>query len=233
MASSTQLYTWQTPKGTLSLVHNTKNYELSLCDKNQTIQKIYQHNIQAFLSNVSASQAEKICQEYFPFFQGSNDSLTVTFHLSAVPEGKAETIASPQASKGLDFILNDLETKKRVNFSSDAPFYRRVCQGLNLQGSCKTPTCDAFKKVVFIPKGLGNFNIAKEVCRAPCPACDKTLGHTDVNNIGFWNCKYTIDGSREGKEVLKTDIAGREHYTTFKTGNEVTWNYLEVKVEKA
>jgi hypothetical protein len=55
-----------------------------------------------------------------------------------------------------------------------------------------------------------------------------------VNNLGFWSCKYQIEGKRadRAEDFIKEEIAEKERYTTFEPGEEGAWEYLQVTTEK-
>lgn len=44
-------------------------------------------------------------------------------------------------------------------FSTEAPEWRNIAPGLNLEGVCKNKSCQAFKKQVWINKYFGKFNM--------------------------------------------------------------------------
>ena len=60
-----------------------------------------------------------------------------------------------------------------VKFGTDAPKWRVIESGINLEGVCKNKYCEAFGNKVWIKKGFGKFNITKEVYDSKCPICSK------------------------------------------------------------
>jgi hypothetical protein len=56
-------------------------------------------------------------------------------------------------------------------FSEDAPDWRKIDHGLNLEGVCKNTKCVAFNQKVWINKHFGKFNMTMEVYKSPCPIC--------------------------------------------------------------
>ena len=73
---------------------------------------------------------------------------------------------------GAEFELefNKMENKIKRQFT-EAPPYRIVRKGLNLEAVCKNKKCEAFDKKAWVQKGFGHFNIAKEVHKCKCPLC--------------------------------------------------------------
>jgi hypothetical protein len=129
------------------------------------------------------------------------------------------------------FNTNKLEKRVLVSFSANAPSYRRVIEGLNLQATCRHPGCLAEGKDIYIPMGMGRFPIPREAYKALCPACHHNVPGDSIKNLGFWKCQYTIDGRQtapEKKVVYKTEIAGSAQFTTFEAGDNATWAYLDV-----
>jgi hypothetical protein len=237
--STTQLIcTWTTAKGDLFLLSENENYKLQLKNKQDEVVDISRDQVQD-ISFLQAVKADELYERYFPMItQSENGALSITFHLSGIPNSKSLNENFSQEAKTLgsfNFSFNTLEDKRLIDFSKNAPFYRRVISGLNIQGECRNETCQANRKVVYIPRGMGDFNIAKEKHQSRCPACEQKIPFEAVNNLGFWNCKYQIDGKRadlppstEDTEKPKEGIAELERYTTFQAGKDCAWEYLEV-----
>lgn len=79
---------------------------------------------------------------------------------------------------------------------STAPKWRLVKKGLNLCGKCVTPGCDAQNKQIWIPYGIGVFNINKLVHISKCPCCQKEA--SEVDNIGYYCCNVEFFGKVKG-----------------------------------
>jgi hypothetical protein len=64
---------------------------------------------------------------------------------------------------GYEFSFNSLTSKKKIQFSNDpnAPNYRRIFPGLNLEAICSNKSCLAYDQKVWIQKGFGIFNMGK------------------------------------------------------------------------
>jgi hypothetical protein len=129
--------------------------------------------------------------------------------------------------KSMSFEFNSLKNVRKVDFATSGPSWRYVIPGLNMYGTCNTSVCKAYNDAIWIQKGMGTFNIAKEVKTSKCSLCNKKA--KNVTNLGFYGCKYTIEGEKEGgEEVKKEEIAERERFTTFVNGDNIKWEYLEV-----
>ena len=137
---------------------------------------------------------------------------------------------SQESINKCSFGFNDLSQQTKINFLPGAPDYHRIDCGLNLLGRCKNAKCEPVNKYVWIQKGIGGFNIGKEINNSACPACGEIA--EEVNNLGFWNCKFEIEGYRNSEKMVfkQSSTAPRDRFTTFEEGKSLTnWCYLEVK----
>ena len=135
----------------------------------------------------------------------------------------------------LSFV--DMEKPIEIKFSDTAPAWRKVIKGLNLEGRCKTVDCVAQDKLVWVKKGFGVFDMNKEAHNAPCPMCKKET--SEVENLSFYACKYSVDGKYKDKEeqiqqvVEKNLLAPLDKLLTFeKEGHRRDWLYLQITVER-
>jgi len=66
-----------------------------------------------------------------------------------------------------------------------------------------------------------------------CPLCYQR--GEPATNIGFFECKATIEGTRSNDEVYEKDFVADDNlYYTFKQGgpeNIVSWQYIHANVE--
>lgn len=67
-----------------------------------------------------------------------------------------------------------------------------------MEGTCTNKYCKANSKRVWIPKGFGKFNFAKEVITSKCPICKDIA--TDVNNMGLYLAKCKVSGMLKGEK---------------------------------
>lgn len=110
--------------------------------------------------------------------------------------------------KGGGFGINVVDISKNktkiIDFNDNAPFYRRVFDGLNVHAECSNFKCKAYKDGIYCPIGfVWDYDIFKNLRNIKCPVCNEEVY---PKNFGFLNCKYTIeytaykDGSKsEGK----------------------------------
>jgi hypothetical protein len=54
-------------------------------------------------------------------------------------------INSPQLSLGIDFTFNNIKNVKKVNWKSDAPWYREITDGFCWLCYCQNSKCEGFK----------------------------------------------------------------------------------------
>jgi hypothetical protein len=134
----------------------------------------------------------------------------------------------------LDFV--SMDKQKILEFDPKGPKWRQVTKGLNLHGTCTNKVCEAFQHIVVQQKGFGTFNLNTECAEASCPICKTEL--KEVNNCGFYACKYSIEGKRKDKDgkiekIQKNNLkAPSDKYLTFESNGEMrSWQYLNIKVE--
>lgn len=173
---------------------------------------------------------------------GFNNGLELTLKLFESTEEngleKGKLTCGPELGGGFAFVECIIaEKKKSVPFAETGPKWVRVYDGLNLQTECTTKACDAFHKIIYIQKGMGTFDMAKESCRAACPQCSKTTT-AGIKNFGFVNCMYSIFGTTDNGTVFerKNEIAPKTAYLTFEEivdgqTKMAKWKYLEIITE--
>lgn len=226
MSTIQPIYTWSTPQGTLDLLPSKKGYAFCLTTNTQT--KVQIPVTQSHNCLFSESQkVETVCKNYFPTLnQNQRREWTVTFNLDL----QENTALLDKCNVAFNFSFNSLDTIKQIQFSKTGPTYCQVVSGLNMQGECTNKKCIAIGKAVLIQKGMGSFNVAQLKHTSTCPACNEEIPFNKMNNLGFWYCKYEIAGQRadQAKKFLKTEVAKKEHYTTFTPGEDCAWEYLQV-----
>lgn len=233
---NTSFYTWQIPQGNLSLILESQKYGLFL---NNNI-RLEEDNIEVVGNLDFADVADKTAaflEGHFPIVTQNANVYSVIFY--------EMNLIDIQENQGINktFEFNGLENKVLLPFSPTAPNYRRVIPGLNLEGKCATAGCSADGKIVYIPIGMSGpgynnrFSIPRMIYeKAICPACQKVIPPGSVTNLGFYKCKYKIDGRLSDEasgdpRVLKTDTAEDQKFTTFKSGDHKTWVILDVNTE--
>ncbi len=101
-----------------------------------------------------------------------------------------------------DFQLiefNGMKNESIEDTTRGGPKRLTLTKGLNLIGYCSNVSCADHKKEVIIQKGCGQFNIAREKERSACPTCKVKLHPSGVNNLGFYECDYEIEGKIKGE----------------------------------
>ena len=80
---------------------------------------------------------------------------------------------------------------KTLQFSSEAPDWRVVKCGLNIEGICQKSQCDAYNREVICPIGYGIFDIILDKEKCKCPICKQWV---DPITCGFTKCHYKWTG---------------------------------------
>lgn len=127
--------------------------------------------------------------------------------------------------------FSNLENKYLIEFS-EAPQWRIVSRGLNLEGKCTNDSCQANKKRVWVQMGMGKYDINRVIFELKCPSCKQKV--TEVNNAGFWDCRYVINGMQiepAEKKVIQEDIAPKDQFLTFPP-DQAKWAYLNIETKK-
>lgn len=147
-------------------------------------------------------------------------------------ESTLHLVIKMRGGAGPEFDFNRLEERVETDFDQDAPRYRVVTRGLNLKGRCTTVGCEARNQVIWIQKGMGQFRIGEERFNSQCPSCNQIADQ--VENLGFWDCIYGIEGMRtrpHQERVNQEHEAGTERFTTFREGDAGSWAYLNITTQ--
>ena len=147
-----------------------------------------------------------------------------------VTKHKPKTFGTQSQEFG-SLLFND--TQQPVSRDSDptAPEWRVYDKGLNLQGQCNNPACEANGEKVLVQMKMGTFSIRKWSCEVKCPllSCGQKL--SNVTNCYFSDCTYTIEGTLYYNRPIPviTETAPRDHYVTFEEATGVVnWEYLKI-----
>jgi len=121
--------------------------------------------------------------------------------------------------KTVDISKNNTRT---LSFSSTAPNYREVCDGLNIKSICKNKnnSCDALNDVIYIKIGfVKNWNLCENLeKKVKCPVCG---GRVKPLNYGFTNCNYEIEYEKEVDDGYEDGkVNGKAEENEFKLFNE-------------
>ena len=143
---------------------------------------------------------------------------------------------------GMPINFVDVESSKikNLNFSSNAPIWRGVKQGLNIFGICKNKKCEANKKEVVYRTNLSEkgltFILNQEISNIECPICHANI---KPKTCGFYKCEYQFKGKKlePGKkgEIIydskpKETNGNKFEYFNPSEDNEVTWLELYIFV---
>ena len=139
------------------------------------------------------------------------------------PESIIQVIYSVKGGGGgittVDISKNNTRT---ISFSSTAPYYREVCDGLNIMSICKNKnnSCDALNDFIYIKIGfVKNWNLCENLeKKVKCPVCD---GRVKPLNYGFTNCNYEIEYEKEVDDGYEDGkVNGKAEENEFKLFNE-------------
>lgn len=115
--------------------------------------------------------------------------------------------------------------------------YMTVRDGLNLKGKCLNKDCIAYEKPVWISKGYGTFNIAKERFFNKCTCCNQKINSDTIKSLGYMMCKITLEGGKADTSEEECFSEVKEERTgifvKFRDYDEdiLRWDFLEAKVE--
>ena len=148
---------------------------------------------------------------------------------------------------GFDFASMKSGGKKK--FSQDAPHYRAIYYGFNLEGRCMNEKCEAFKQLAWSSLGVSRslnevgslvetagFNIDLLLHNTPCPLCKESMDPNSIVSCGFYLCRYTFEGYQQGeKSVIKgsgkaTDRYGFEYHNGVMDSK--SWTTLTIVVKE-
>ena len=149
-----------------------------------------------------------------------------TFSDYDIEEG-CEITTNDRSRGGGGFGLNTIDVSKNntriVEFDNNAPYYRRVGNGLSIQAICGSD-CEAKDKIVYCPIGfVRNYDVLQSVGNGniKCPACKNLIY---PKNFGFLRCKYKIDFTKwEGNKPISNSVEG-EADEKFKLFSEYSGN---------
>lgn len=148
-----------------------------------------------------------------------------------------EEAKPPREEGGFGLSLTpfvNFREKVILNIKSDAPLWRTIDRGFNLEGECHNAKCPSFikKELVCIEKKFDalyqkggvcsktseEFHISEVTCHCICPGCKEELLSENITNCIFLDCKYTITGMKEGETKPFTSepkIAGKNEPVSY------------------
>ena len=130
------------------------------------------------------------------------------------------------------FNFNSCEDQVNGSFAKNAPDWRVVVDGLNMEGPHPSDSCKASgQKDVIAHFGIGSYNIGQLQASSKCMLCKTAL--SDVHNMIFSRCGFTIEGEQEGKNdaIKKESRTPPDGFSTFKDETDaemVKWKWMQV-----
>ena len=126
------------------------------------------------------------------------------------------------------FTFNGMSNEVTLTFSSKAPVWRSVREGISWIGICENSSCKAFKAEVICNSGFGVFDVNQVNRIAVCPMCKQGV---EVKNCGFFKAKWRSLGmDRQGIERRSGGESPNDNYTTFLDGDDLDWIFLRIEV---
>ncbi len=101
----------------------------------------------------------------------------------------------------IDTLFSNLKEPVYREFTDNAPEYRIVYPGLNLEGMCCNLRCQALDEKAWCKKGFGKFIINVETKKSECPLCHTKLNN--VENMGLYKGKATIKGMKSNSDEFE------------------------------
>lgn len=112
-------------------------------------------------------------------------------------------------------------------FSSSAPKWRKVNDGINIHGICHNKQCEARKQEVICMTGIYNWSINNN---CTCPMCYKKI---ENRTCGFYKCQWKVDGLKaDGTIVNKKWSSTEDEYKYYDDSNIIDWKHLIFSVCK-
>ncbi len=141
------------------------------------------------------------------------------------------------AKDTVPFGFTNFEKKKEATFNKNAPVWRTIHKGLNLEGICINQPCKAYNKRVWVPQKFGIFYVAEIISEATCPMCKSEKGLKGVETCGLYQCHYAIKGRYLTKNGVEKKLQQKgchnkqEGFDIFIGGGENSHDYLWLKME--
>ena len=149
---------------------------------------------------------------------------------------------------GVGFNFASMKSGGKKQFSQNAPDYRIIGEGFNLEGRCINEKCEAFKQLAWSKLGFSRslnevnslfetagFNIGLLLHNTPCPLCDEPMDPDSIVSCGFYRCRYTFEGYQQGEKTVIKGSSKAEDYDgiEYHSGvmNSKTWTTLIIVVK--
>ena len=124
------------------------------------------------------------------------------------------------------------EATKEVARKPDAPrpAHRKFSQGLIFKSKCINRSCPIYGEVIYINKGLGNFDIGVLSVTLTCPQCKSKAGV--AASCGFYLAMWESTGiNPQGEEIVRQGRTMTREYYTWEDAEQTEWVQLRVQVD--
>lgn len=109
---------------------------------------------------------------------------------------------------GISTIDVSKNKTKNLGFDKEAPDYRLVSYGLNIQSKCKNKNCKAYEDIIYIQFNyVTKWNLLENIDKVRCPVCNSRVKPI---NFGFFNCKYEIEYEKDEDDEIKSGTISGE-----------------------
>ncbi|CAM9586322.1 unnamed protein product, partial [Heterosigma akashiwo] len=129
------------------------------------------------------------------------------------------------------------DAMQEIAFSNSAPSWRVVKQGLNLEGVCTAPRCEASGHQVIVPWGFRPFDLIID-SRRPEVACPRCMQPVTATTCGFVDCLWQFQGKKADHASVVSSPWQRAQdggYSRFREDDDhpgVLWERLLVSVRR-
>ncbi len=140
-----------------------------------------------------------------------------------------------------DFSFADMSAVDRREWGKEAPAWRVAAYGLNLEGKCRHPGCEAAKACeggdrVILPVGMVEaFDLSSGRCDRCCPVCKTEMDPDTITTLAVASCVWSWEGRvrlPDGRTEKKTGSGTADDaYHVFKddvNNHRANWMYLKV-----
>jgi len=127
--------------------------------------------------------------------------------------------------------------KVKLSPYGTAPSWKTVRPGLCIEGTCKTPTCQAYRHRVYCNAGFTSLDLmSSTACKLAlkCPSCQHSI---KPPTAGFWKCEWKFSGTKQGHRNAAPEAVDMEvwqqagdDYERFKedSEDETVWTKLVI-----
>ena len=124
-----------------------------------------------------------------------------------------------------------MQPPQAVGTIPSEPTYRTISPGLSFKSKCKSRGCVAYKDVICVNKGFGQFDIAQESASLACPECEYEAEMP--TDCGFYLAQWQFSGITQGgkKPYIPPGRTNAREYFIWKDEDDTVWRSLKVKVE--